>query len=215
VEEKMSVITIAREFGAGGRTLGGMVAKEIGYTVIDEEIVEMVALEANVSSDWVNKVEKETGTEGMMERMLKRFGPFRKGYVNVAMEENPGYIDGNMYISLLHKVIPVIADGNNVVIIGRGSQYILGDRPDTYHFLMVATLEHRIKFMMEHYNLDRKQAQIVVEKQDKRRLNLYRYFSRTDYNEPYLYDMVFNMDRVSLEEAKANICHHVTGNPSC
>ncbi len=211
----MSVITIAREFGAGGRTLGGMVAKEIGYTVIDEEIVEMVAMEANVSSDWVNKVEKETGTEGMMERMLKRFGPFRKGYVNVAMEENPGYIDGNMYISLLHKVIPVIADGNNVVIIGRGGQYILGDRPDTYHFLMVATLEHRIKFMMEHYDLDRKQAQIVVEKQDKRRLNLYRNFSRTDYNEPYLYDMVFNMDRVSLEEAKANICHHVTGNPSC
>ncbi|MEJ2058128.1 MAG: cytidylate kinase-like family protein, partial [Desulfofustis sp.] len=134
---------------------------------------------------------------------------YRKGYVNVAMESSPGYMDGNLYISLLHKLIPRIADQDNVVIIGRGGQYILADRPDTFHFLMIASLTHRIEFIMEHYNLDNKQARIVVEKHAKRRLNLYRYFARIDYEKPELYHLVLNMNWLSLQEAVALVCQLV------
>lgn len=143
--------------------------------------------------------------------MMSKLGPFRKGYVAVAMEKKPGYLDGNLYISLLHRVIPEIASQDNVVIIGRGGQYILADRPDTYHFLMIADLEQRIAFMMKHYILDRKEAQLIVEKQSKRRLSLYRYFSRTDYDQPNLYDMVFNMNKVGLDKAVQTVCHLVAG----
>ncbi len=210
----MSVITIARQFGAGGKTLGNLVADKLGYVLVDEEIVEMVAQEANVSPDWADSIAKETGSEGFLTRMMSKLGPFRKGYVGIAMEKNPGYLDGNLYIALLHKIIPMIASQDNVVIIGRGGQYILADHPDTYHFLMIADMEHRINFMMEHYNLDRKQAQLVVDKQGKRRLNLYRYFARTDYDHPNLYHMVFNMNRVELEEAVQAVCQLVAGHDS-
>ncbi len=206
----MSVITIARQFGAGGKTLGSRVAEKLGYEVIDEQIVEMVAKEADVSPDWVDSIAKETGSEGLLKRLASKLGPFRKGYVEVAMEKKPGYIDGDLYISLLHRVIPVIADQDNVIIIGRGGQYILGDRPDTFHFLMIADLENRIKFIMEHYNLDRTQAQLVVEQQSRRRLNLYRYFARTDYDQPELYHMVFNMNRINLDEAVHTVCRLVS-----
>jgi cytidylate kinase len=210
----MSVITIARQFGAGGKTLGSRVAEKLGYVLIDEEIVEMIALEASVSPDWVDSIARETGNEGFLTRMMTKLGPFRKGYVEVAMEKNPGYLDGNLYISLLHRIIPKIASQDNVVIIGRGSQYILADRPDTYHFLMNADLETRIAFMMKHYNLDRIQAQLIVEKQSKRRLLLYRYFSRTDYDQPNLYHMVFNMNKIGLDKAVQTVCHLVTGQTS-
>ena len=176
----MSVITIARQFGAGGKTLGGLVASRLGYTLVDEEIVELIAQEANVSSEWVDSVARETGSEKFLKRMMFKFGPFRKGYVDIATETNPGYFDGNLYISLLYKIIPQIAAEDDVVILGRGGQFILADHPDTCHFLMIADTEYRIKFMMDHYDLDRKQAQIVVDNQSKRRLNLYRYFARTD-----------------------------------
>ncbi len=86
----MAVITIAREFGAGGKTLGTNVADKLGYTLVDEEIVEMVALEANVSSDYVDSIAKETGSEGFFPRLLKKFGPYRKGYVGISMEKSPG-----------------------------------------------------------------------------------------------------------------------------
>ncbi len=206
----MAVITIARQFGAGGKTLGTIVADKLGYTLIDEEIVEMIAMEANVSAESVDSVAKETGTEGYLARLVHKLGPFRKGYVGVAVEKNPGYIDGNLYLSLLHKVIPRIAKYGNAVIIGRGGQYILADHPDTYHFLMIADMEHRIDFIMEHYNLDRKQAQSVIEEQGRRRLNLYRYFAKTDYDQSNLYHMVFNMNMLKMEEAVKTVCQLVS-----
>jgi cytidylate kinase len=208
-EARMAVITIARHFGAGGKTLGNIVAQKLGYTLVDEEIVERVALEANVSPDWVDSVAQETGTS-WIHRLMSKIGPLRRDYVATAMEEKPGYIDGNLYIHLLHKVIPQIARQGNVIILGRGGQYILAEHPDTFHFLMIADLEHRIRFMMEHYNLNRKQALIVVEKQGARRLNLYRYFGKTDYDQAELYHMVFNMNRVRMEEAAACVCQLVS-----
>ena len=57
----MAVVTISRQFGAGGITLGKMIADELGYTFADQDIVERVAKEANVSPHWVETVEKEAG----------------------------------------------------------------------------------------------------------------------------------------------------------
>ena len=202
----MAVITIARQFGAGGKTVGSMIAERLGYALIDEEIVELIAQEANVSSDWVDSVAREAGSEPFLSRMLIRLGPARRGYVKLSMERSPGYIDGNLYISLLHRILPEIAAQDNVVIIGRGSQYILADHPGSLHFLMVADLEYRIGFVMEQYQLDRRQAQIVVDKQSKRRLKLYRSFGRTDYDQPNLYHLVFNMNKTSLEDAVQLVC---------
>ncbi len=207
----MPVITIARQFGAGGKTLGTRVAENLGYNLIDEQIVEMVALEADVAPELVDAIAQETGHEGIVQRLLRRFGPFSKGYVETAMEERPGYVNGDLYISLLHKVIPIFAEQGNVVIIGRGGQYILAERPDTFHFLMIANIENRIKFMMEHYQIDRKKAQAVIDKQNKRRINLYRYFGRTDYDQPDLYHLVLNMNRLRLDDAVQAVCRLVAG----
>jgi cytidylate kinase len=208
----MSVITIARQFGAGGKTLGTMVAEKLGYTLIDEQIVEMVALEADVSTEWVDSVALETGSEGMVKRLIRKIGPFSKGYVETAMEERPGYINGDLYISILHKIMPIIANQDNVVIIGRGGQYILADRPDTFHFLMIANIDHRIHFMMDHYDIDRKKAQLVIDKQNKRRIHLYRHFGRTDYDQPDHYHMVFNMNFLEMDSAVQAVCQLVAGN---
>ena len=207
----MSVITIARQFGAGGKTLGTTVAEKLGYNLIDEQIVEMVALEADVSAEWVDTIAQETGSEGIVKRLVRKIGPFGKGYVETAMEERPGYINGDLYISILHKIIPIIASQDNVVIIGRGGQYILADRPDTYHFLMIANIENRIKFMMGHYGIDRKKAQLVIDKQNKRRVHLYRHFGRTDYEQPDHYHLVLNMNFLEMDSAVRAVCQLVAG----
>jgi len=205
----MSVITIARQFGAGGRTLGNIVAERLGYTLIDEEIVEMLAREANVSSDWIDDIERKTGSESLLSRLLGRIRPLRKGYVKLAAESKQDYMDGDHYITLLRTVIPRIADQDNVVIIGRGGQFILAKRPDAFHFLLIADFTHRIGFIMEHYGLDEKQARLVLDKQSRRRLQLYRYFDRVDYERPELYHLVCNMNRLCLDDAATLICRLV------
>jgi cytidylate kinase len=64
----MAVITISRQFGAGGKTVGKMIADKLGYTFADDDIIQMVAEAANVSPHWVESIEKEAG--GKLSRVV-------------------------------------------------------------------------------------------------------------------------------------------------
>ena len=199
----MAVITISRQFGAGGITLGKMIADELGYTFADEEIVKMVAREANVSPHWVETVEKEAG--GKLSRIVTKM--VSKPLVERILKDERGYIDEEMYLDYLVLIIAQIADEGDVVILGRGSQYILDDHPDAYHILLINDAENRAKFMMEHYDLSRSKAEQVVSREDKRRMNLYRKLGKSDYDDSSLYHLVLNMGRISLEQAKKLVCN--------
>jgi cytidylate kinase len=195
----MAIITISRQFGAGGRTLGNMISEKLNYNLVDEDIIEQVAQEAKVSPSWVKSIENEAG--GTLLRYISGLGPFRKNYVDRLSEHKKGYIDGHIYVELLHKIITRMAEEGDIVIIGRGGQYILKNHPQAVHILMMSDMEHRISFMEKQYNLSRKQATLVVEKQSKRRKNLYRYFGREDYDDPTLYHIVLNMSKLSMDAA--------------
>ena len=201
----MAVITISRQFGAGGITLGKMLAAELGYTFADEDIVKMVAKEANVSPHWVETVEKEAG--GKLSRIVTKM--VSKPLVERILKDERGYIDEEMYLDYLVLIIAQIADEGDVVILGRGSQYILDDHPDACHILLINDFENRAKFMMEHYDLSRAKAEQVVNREDKRRMNLYRKLGKSDYDDSSLYHLVLNMGRISLEQASKLICNLV------
>lgn len=204
---QMAVITISRQFGAGGKTTGEKIADKLGYTMVDEDIIERIAQKVNVSPNWVKSIEKEAG--GPLLRFISGLGPFRKSYVDRVAEIKDGYIDGHIYVNLLDEIIKELADEGDCVIIGRGGQYILKEHPHTWHLLLVADYDDRVKFMEKHYHLSRKQATLIVDRQGKRRKNLYRYFGKEDYDLPYLYHLILNMSRMSLEKAVQQVCNLV------
>jgi len=198
----MAVITISRQFGAGGITLGKMVAEKLGYAFADTEIIKMVAEMANVSTDFVETVEKEAG--GKFSKIVNKL--VSKPLLDRILKDERGYIDEEIYLDYLVLIIAQMADDGNVVILGRGSQYILNDHPDAYHFMLINEFDDRVKFMMNRYNLSQNRAAQVVRSEDKRRLNLYRKLHKTDYETPSLYHLVLNMNRISLEKAQDLIC---------
>ena len=202
----MAVLTISRQFGAGGITLGKMVSEKLGYHFYDEEIIQLVAKKAKVSKHWVESMEKEAG--GKFQRLIS--GLVSKSLVERILDDQRGYIDENIYVDLLHKVIRKIAADGEAVIIGRGSQYILGDHQDTRHVLLVADKEHRIKFIEEHYNLSTDKATRVVSTEEKKRTVLYRKFGKEDYDQPVHYHMVLNMNKTDLHTAVKLMCRLVT-----
>ena len=201
----MAVITISRQYGAGGKTLGKMVADELGYEFADSEIISRVAEMANVSTHWVETVENETG--GKLSRFISRM--VSKPLVDRILKDERGYIDEQIYLDYLVLIIAQIADEGDVVILGRGSQYILDDHPDAFHILMIDEFENRVRFLKEHYELSDSRARRVVKSEDKRRKTLYQKLGKTDYDDPFLYHLVLNMSKVSLEEAKKMVCHRV------
>lgn len=202
----MAVITISRQFGAGGVTLGKMVADALGYTFADSDIIQRVAKEANVSTNWVESFEKEAGSK------LSRFvsSMVSKRWLDRVLGDERGYLDEQIYLDYLVLIIAQFADEGDVVILGRGSQYILNDHPDAFHVFLVDDFENRIKFMMKRYDLPRKKAERMVESEDQRRINLYKRLGKSDFESPHLYHLVLNMGRTDLETAKDMICDMVT-----
>ncbi len=198
----MAVITISRQFGAGGKTLGKMIAKTLGYTFADDHIVEMVAEAANVSPHWVESVEKEAGST--LSRIISSM--VSKRWLDRILAGERGYIDEDIYLDYIVVIISQVAEEGDVVILGRGSQYILDDHPDAHHVLIIDEVENRVKLMMDHYDLSQKQAARVVSKEDKRRLSFYRKLGKEDFDDPSLYHLVLNMSRVDLETASKLVC---------
>ncbi len=198
----MAVLTISRMYGAGGLTLGELIAKRLGYSFFDNEVIQMVAKKAKVSTDWVEAMEKEAG--GKFQKFISRVVP--KGLVSKVLDGERGYLDEEIYTDMLHHVITKIADEGNAVILGRGGQYILRNRPETYHILLVADFDHRVKFIENKYEMIKKQATRVVEMADKRRINLYRKFGKVDYDRADHYHLVFNMSQLAMEQASDMIC---------
>jgi cytidylate kinase len=202
----MAVITISRQFGAGGITLGKMVADELGYTFADSDIIQRVAKEANVSTNWVESFEKEAGSK------LSRFvsSMVSKRWLDRVLGDERGYLDEQIYLDYLVLIIAQFADEGDVVILGRGSQYILNDHPDAIHVLLIDDLENRIHFLMNRYDLSRKKAERMVESEDQRRITLYKRLGKSDFESPHLYHLVLNMSRTDLDTAKNMICDMVT-----
>jgi cytidylate kinase len=193
----MSVITISRQFGAGGKTLGEMIAKELDYLFHDDLIIQEIADKAKVSTDSVISIERTAGSKlsKLISTMLSR------SYIERIVGADKGYIDEKTYVELLKKIIVEFAKQDNIVLLGRGGQYVLQDFKGAYHILLVAKWQDRIKFMQQFYDFSDAKANKAVKQGDTRRSNLYKKLGREDYNQPYLYHLVLNMSRISLEQA--------------
>jgi len=197
----MAVITISRQFGAGGKTIGEMVSKKLEYLFLDDQIIQMVAVKAKVSPSYVKSIEREAG--GTLLKFITSLG--RKSFVD-RISGGGGYIDEEIYVDSLNTIITQIAKDENAVILGRGGQFILRESKDAYHVLIVADKTDRIKFMEKQYSFSTDRARQVVDRQEKRRANLYRKFGQEAYEDPDLYHLILNTSKLSLEAASEHIC---------
>ncbi len=197
----MSVVTISRQFGAGGKTIGEMASKELGYLFLDDQIIQMIAVKAKVAPNWVKSIEREAG--GTLQKFITSVG--RKSFVERVSDEG-GYIDEEIYVDLLNKIITQIAHEGNVIILGRGGQFILRDFSNAYHVLIVSDKADRIEFMKNRYGFSIKRATQAVDRQEKRRISLYRKFGKEDYENPGLYHLILNTSKLTLESACKHIC---------
>ena len=195
----MAVITISRQFGAGGRTLGERLAKRLEYQYINEDMIREVAKKVCVSAKQVRAFEKEGGSKLMkfLDTIVSR------AYIDRLVSEKYGFIDEKSYVPAVRAVIQELYEQGNVVIIGRGSQYILQGCENAWHLLLVGELKNRIRFMMDKYQLTEKDAERAIKRADQIRSGFLCLFSdKESHDDPRWYDLVLNMNRVSMEKAE-------------
>ena len=195
----MAVITISRHTGAGGMTLGQRIAKKLGYRYVDEVMIKDIAEKIGVTREDVRSFEKDGATKLM--RFLDKV--VKTDFVRRESANRYGTVDEKEYVYIVKAIIKELYSKQNVVIVGRGGQFILKDLLDVWRILLVDELKNRIHFMMETYHLAEEKAERFIRERDRFRTNFLSFFAdKSLHDDPRSYDLVINMERISLEKAE-------------
>ncbi len=215
----MAIITLSRQLGASGSEIATGVAKALGLRIIDREIIDQAALKAGVPEVAMHEISYE-GRRGLMQRMLDalRASPAIPSIMEMQQRESVASVTlppkgiltpavpllsaaMDEYVRIVGMVITDIAQQNNVLIVGRGSQMVLRDNPETLHIQVVAPLSSRVeKLMRLEGQTKRKTTQRIVASDRARAEYMSRYYG-VNWLDPQLYDLVINTGRVSIQTA--------------
>jgi len=103
----------------------------------------------------------------------------------------------------LESVVRELARSQPLVILGRGSQFILKDYPGALHVLVVAPLETRVKRLMQERNLDQETAKLEIERFDKSLRKFIKRYFKSEFEDPVYYDLVVNTERLTFQAASS------------
>ena len=187
------VISISREFGSGGRLIGKRLAAALGIPCYDRTIIQKTSEKSGLSPDFIARAE---------ERARSRFhlsaAPIGMG---VPALVHQGVPVGNQAFFAQSEVIRELADEGPCVIVGRCSDYVLGERPECLKVFIHAGIESRVARCVEEYQLPAGDMERRVVQMDKGRANYYNYYTGHIWGDMRRYDMTVNSGVVGVEGA--------------
>jgi cytidylate kinase len=201
--ENKVVVTISRQFGSGGGEIGRIVAQESGLLYVDREIISEVAKRLGVNEEQAARVDEQTaGAVGRIVDALRSSSPFNLNYDTLLKPaQAPAQSREKTQLLLTQRVILELATKGDVVIIGRGSQFLLHRAPRTLHIYIFAPLEYRVEQVMKHLHLDRASAKELIERRDYEHNAYLNHYYGGNQNQPYLYHLLINTGLFTYELA--------------
>lgn len=198
----MPVVTIRGQLGSGAPEIGKEVARLIKGDYVDREVMEEIARKVGLRAINIEEKEKVPGRLSQrilafLEDALTRSGSIESSYLSTWQEP----LDDARYLDALKSVIEGLALQDNVVLVGRGSQFILGDNSSVLHVLTIAPLKERIKRVMVKSQVDEEVARKQIEEYDGSRRAFIQRFFKHELEDPGFYDMVINTEFIRYETA--------------
>ena len=195
----MAVITVSRQYGSGGAEVAKLVGQRLGWTVIDNEFVELVAQRSGLPAAEVERLEERV--PGLMERLAQALA-LASPEVFVVTGETPttGPAPEEEVVRFTEAVINEAVKHDHVVLVGRGAQAFLAQRENTLHVFVGAPREVRVRRAMERHQVDHKAAERMVDELDhSRRRYVKTHYGRV-WDDPNNYHLILNSDRLRYEE---------------
>jgi cytidylate kinase len=201
---KIRVITVEREYGSGGAMIAQTLAERLGWKLWDRDLTEEIARVANVDSKAAQRCDERI--DPLLYRLFKVYA--RGSYERtLSVGGETRAFDTDCMVEMLHKVVVDVASRGNCVIVGRGSPYILRDRPDAFHTFIFASDEEKIRRIMTLGKTEKEAAQLVEEIDGERAQFIRRYFGKQWPYRP-LYNVMIN-SKFGDEHVVEMILQHV------
>ncbi len=177
------VVTICREFGAEGHEIGMKLGDRLQVPVYDKDLLEMSARESGLNIHMAASVD-----EKVADRFLSYYFPLGAD----ALNDQLFHVESN--------IIKQLAEKKACIIVGRLSDYVLRDRPNTIKVLVMAPFEMRVSIIKEKHQISDEAAKKLVKKMDAARNAYYSAYTGSKWSHETGKDIVLNRSSFSIEE---------------
>ena len=185
------IITISREFGSGGRTIGHKVAEKLGIPFYDKELVDQIAMESGFAPQYVEEHGEHSPGKSFFSYAFAHHGV--PGVMN-------GLSTADFLWNIQCNVILQLAEKGPCVIVGRNADYILKDRKDCLHTFIHADLDFRADRIVRLYGESEKSPEARLQEKDKRRRVNYQHYTGRTWGAAQNYDICLNSSVIGIDE---------------
>ncbi|HBP09169.1 MULTISPECIES: AAA family ATPase [unclassified Treponema] len=200
-------ITISREYGSGGHTIGSIVAKELGIPFYDNEIIDLAAKDSGLHPDFIKKNEQNISSGWLYTLLLgASYATPGTGSMHLGMNSATSTAPlADQVFNAQRNAIIQLAKKGPCVIVGRCSDYVLRhceeiDRKDILNIFIYAPLADKVQYAIKTKGLDPATAERDVKLIDKRRANHYNTFTERTWGNRAHYDMLINSSLLGMEK---------------
>jgi len=189
---KKLIVTIARQYGSGGKTIGEMLAKELGVTCYNREIIRMASDESGIKEELFNEADEKL-------QATPFFGTSKKIYKGELIAPNKdGFVSEENLFNYQAKIIKDIAEKESCVFVGRLADFVLKDREDVVSVFVHAPMDYCILRGMERNDMSAKEMEKFIQKTDKRRGDFYHYYTGRVWSDARNYDLCLNSSKLGF-----------------
>ena len=186
------IITISREFGSGGRFIGEEVAKKLGITYYDKNIISEIAEKSGLSPEYIQESAELSPKKGLFAYAL-------------GGRDITGKSVEDMVYEAQRKVILELAEKESCVIIGRNADFILRDWNDVLNVFIHGDTPEKIQRIMDLHNVEEKEAVKMMADIDKRRMTNYNFYTDQKWGKASNYTLCLNSSQLGYNRCEAII----------
>jgi cytidylate kinase len=207
----MPIVTISRQYGAGGSSVAALVAAGLGAEIVDRKLIEEVANRLAIRpSDVEAEAERP---RGLLERLVRSFATLEPG---MGAGWAPPYPDPlfdprKEIIGLTESVIREVAASGNVVIVGRGAGFVLKDVAGVFRAFLRAPENARVRTLTERLGLTEAEVRRKMHETDSNRAAYIKQLYGRDWCDSDEYDLVINTGRIGYQAAAEMILRGAAG----
>ena len=179
------IITISREVGSGGRTIGRKLAERLGIQCYDAELIQRIVEKSGYSADYV-KEKGEDAAGGRLSMFL--------------VDRSMGPTHQDTLWKVQSQVITELADKESCVIVGRCADYILQARADCLTVFVHADFKKRLERIVKEYGEPEEKAEKWLKDKDKRRVSYYNYYTNKKWGEADNYHVCLDSGALGIDK---------------
>ncbi len=185
-------ITIGRQYGSGGKEIGLRVGELLGIKVYDKELLTMAAEKKGINPDYLRRVD-EKAASSLLYTLAMGSSAYSARHLGVDVP-----INDQLFIAQT-EIIKEITERESAIFIGRCADYILRNHPHRLSFFIHSDYDSRVHRIMSQHGVKRSEAESMINKTDKKRINYYNFYTGKKWGKFENYHMSLDSSLLGVE----------------